>query len=133
MNNLKPGDYRYRRKRNIELDGWMKSVQEKREESVLGIDWDKEQNLEQGQGEETLMFANNEIKVTEKTPLDDITVGEKKLNLNKFSIGGKSVETEKITIYLSKDLITTIKLLKKNKVISSYSKLISQALEQYLT
>lgn len=64
---------------------------------------------------------------------EPLMLGNKTINPEKFGTINQQPETEKVTIYLDKNLVSVLKLLKKNKSINSYSQCIAKALELYLT
>lgn len=132
MSSLRPGDYGYRRKRNVDMDERMVRNEYKRDEPISGIDWYSGQNFKLEEGEETIL-VDDDIEITEDTPLDKVLIGNKKLNLSKFQSKDNIEETEKMTIYLNKSLVASLKMLKKQKSIVSFSQCIRESLEQYLT
>lgn len=128
---LQRGDFGYRRKRNIELD-WGQNIQTQRGEHALGINWDDKENdidVEEEKGDSTVMEADS----VEDTPIQEIMIGNRQVDIEKFKTKVKAQDSQKLTIYLDGSLMNALKLLKKNKIIESYSQCIKDALIQYLT
>lgn len=123
MSELEPEDFEYRRKRNIELD-LVQKVQTQRGEHALGINWDNK---------ETDIDVEEDVSVIEDTPIQEIRVGNRQIDIEKFKSKIKAQDSQKLTIYLDESLTNAMKLLKKNKIIESYSQCIKDALIQYLT
>lgn len=132
MSELEPGDFGYRRKRNIEMD-WSNKQESATEEHALGINWDKtEGNDEPEEDTEIVSVITNNDAITEKY-MQEIRIGNKLLVIKRFQPKEKIQEAQKLTIYLEESLIKALKLLKKNKAIESYSQCIRNALIEYLT
>ncbi|NMM65135.1 ribbon-helix-helix protein, CopG family [Clostridium sp. P21] len=131
---LKPGCFGYRRKRNISLLN--NAVDEG--EVATGIDWTRSSDESVYYEEELEEYNNEELiegyeEATEEEHIEPMMIGKKPINLDKLKVKSNQQEMEKITIYLDKNLITILKMLKKDKRISSYSQLIKEALQEYLT
>lgn len=133
---LKPGCFGYRRKRNINL----LNNAEDDGEVATGINWTRTRPSDEPvyYEEEPEEYNNEELiegyeEVTEEESIEPMMIGKNPINLDKLKVKNKQQEMEKITIYLDKNLITILKMLKKDKRISSYSQLIKGALQEYLT
>lgn len=131
---LRPGDYGYRRRRNIQL----KSDWKESHSNTTGINWSKPE-------EQDLSEYNDETEYEETYDQDfeiegneyDSSIEERNeinsvVNIESLKTKFQSVKTEKLTIYLDKRTIDILKVLKKEKRISSYSQCIKAALEVYL-
>lgn len=136
---LRPGDYGYRRKRNIILSS------DNSGEIAAGVRWpdtspsddpicDEEDLKEYGDLMECDIEEYEEDQDTETgKDIEPLMIGIKPINLDKFKIKKDPQPVEKVTIYLDKNLMSVLKILKRNKSITSYSQCIAEALEQYLT
>ncbi|AWI03123.1 ribbon-helix-helix protein, CopG family [Clostridium drakei] len=131
---LKPGGFAHRRKRKVNFfnkaggDG----------EIATGINWTRTSEEPVYYQEEPEEYNNEELiegyeETIEEDHIEPMMIGKKLINLDKLKVKSKQQEMEKITIYLDKNLITILKMLKKDKRISSYSQLIKEALQEYLT
>jgi len=141
----KPGDYGYRRRRNIILPS------DKNEEVAAGIKWpnahpedEPDCDEEELNGyDDKLEYAYEEYEVDPDPEMGEadnagktikpMMIGNKPINLAKFMVKKQEPSVEKLTIYLDKNLISVLKILKQNKSINSYSDCIARALETYLT
>ena len=164
---LKPGDYGYRRKRNIKLRG----IEDNDTEIATGINWTSKRSgrstspmLDQEKPEEydndssyqgelqnydyDEIIEDDEVieshellqenERTEEIVRDNrqgatTTIGKKAINLEKLKVKKQQQEMERVTIYLDKNLLTILKMLKRENRINSYSQCIKDALEEYLT
>lgn len=131
--------YGTRRKRNIQLiSDWNNS------NNRIGINWSgsretTESEYENNDYDEQECYSNADEQESYKNEKDgqdsddeNETIGKKAVNLVKLKEKLQPVETEKVTIYLDKGLLEILKMLKEEKRISSYSKAVNDALEEYL-
>jgi hypothetical protein len=131
----RPGDYGYRRKRNIQLrHDWRENYS-----GSTGINWSKVE-------EPILSEYNDEIEYEETydrdyelegnnfgDAMEESNENNSISNIETLKAKFQSAEMEKLTIYLDKSMIDILKILKKEKRISSYSICIKRALELYLS
>ncbi len=137
---LKPGDYGFRRKREIHFRNGHTN-------DSTGINWDKprvpyemEYNLDD---DDKQVFhavrdmpeyheSDEEIEgsAQEEEKTDTLIKG---FSTDKFKMKVQLAEPKKVTIYLDEDILETLKVLKTEKRINSYSDCIKNALVQYLT
>jgi hypothetical protein len=132
---LKPGDLGYRRRRNIQLA----SGRNNNFNNSTGINWakpkvplDLENNYDIEYEDEIYdqkdELESNECDIGIKVSTEKNSV----VNIEEMKAKFQSAETEKITIYLDKYIIDILKVLKKEKRISSYSQCVKYALLKYL-
>lgn len=147
LNSPRPGDLSNRRRRNIILSS------DNNGEIAAGINWPSdsdsppyefacdEQELTEYEDQMEYDFEeyeedhNPEIGEADRLEKDTglMMIGNKPINLDKFKVNKQQHSMEKVTIYLDKNLMCILKILKKNKSITSYSQCIAEALEEYLT
>lgn len=153
MTTLKPGDYGYRRKRNLNLTNheddniglsinWANRRTRESynpsapayEEPIEEDDYDpaEEEEIEMEEEMEEEDELEEEDENQEDQQDDHIKIGNKVINLQRLKVKENQKEMEKMTIYLDKNLITILKILKKDRRINSYSQCIKDALEQYM-
>lgn len=143
LNSPRPGDLSNRRRRNIILSS------DNNGEIAAGINWPSDSSSDGLTHDEEELTEYDEMEYgyeyeedpdpemsegdnTGKT-IEPIMIGNKPLNIAKFKVKKQEPSVEKLTIYLDKNLISVLKILKQNKSITSYSQCIAEALELYLT
>lgn len=117
MNEFVLGGFGSRRKRNLNLSG-SKSNPVSESEDSLGIEWNAEQ-------EQQMRAARTEPANAASRDVVKVGMLPEQTNFQK--------DYSKLTIYLENNLLRTVKELKKQRRIESYSRLINDALVQYLS
>lgn len=129
----RPGDYGYRRRRNIQLRS------DRREGYSTGINWSKPEEQDLSEYNKVIEYEetydqNYEIEGNEyDVGVDIINEKNSLIDIEKLKSKFQSTKMEKLTIYIDSELIDKIKVLKKEKRIRSYSQCINDALVKYLT
>ncbi|MFT5874695.1 MAG: hypothetical protein ACI8WT_003666 [Clostridium sp.] len=129
-----PNEHR-QKKREIPFLSDGNNKRQSKGETSIGIKWGEVAEMELEEDEEFIEVTDN-VKIinTVVEPLNDhMLIGNKKVNIVKFQPKEKVEDTEKLTIYLPKSLISTLKLLKDQKSIVSCSQCVKFALVDYLT
>ncbi|MGG3887336.1 ribbon-helix-helix domain-containing protein [Brevibacillus panacihumi] len=137
-----------RRKRNLDIPGVPECIHPK--ESVYGIDWDVRKKRSQENGTKGLDTESRRFsEEMDNHESDDHSEGyqdwKRQTNLSKRSIDQVDAyssslkkrpdfyeQHKKVTIYVEKELMGTIRQLKKERYIPSYSWLVAEAIKQYL-
>ena len=72
------------------------------------------------------------IELDNDIDLEEIEIGGKKLNIEKFKSIKEKDKKQKVTVYLDRNLVMIMDILKDRKI-NNYSELVGKALQQYFT
>ncbi len=123
------------------IDSENNELDETEEDEYLDLDDDEcdyeEVEIDTDVEDNEYEIEDTEYETIESIDLDDIDleeieIGGKKLNIDKFQSMKERDKKQKVTIYLDRNLVMIMDILKDRKV-NNYSELVSKALQQYFT
>ena len=124
------------------IDSESDELDETEEDEYLDLDDDEcdyeEVEIDTDVEDNEYEIDDTEYETEESIDLDDIDleeikIGNRKLDVDRFQEAKDEIVNQRITIYLPKSLILIMDILKEKKMVKSYSSLLTDALTEFLS